>query len=164
VQRKVGSWFRGQLLISLILIAVTYIGLSIMGLPYAFLLSLLAGLFGLVPYGIFLAILPTIGIAFIHGGGWMALYVIVFYFVLQQILDLFLQPLIVKKLTGIPSVLVILSITIGAKLFGIYGLFLAIPIALFVLEVIAESEKHKSSLRPFDPAEEVVINIGKPEF
>lgn len=147
VQRKVGSWFRGQLVIALILVVLTYLGLSFMGLPYAFLLSVLAGLFGLVPYGIFIAILPTIGIALSYGGGWMALYVIIFYFVLQQILDLALQPIIVKKLTGIPSLMVILSITIGAKLFGVYGLFLAIPLALFVMEIIAESEKYKASQR-----------------
>jgi predicted PurR-regulated permease PerM len=147
IQRKVGSWFRGQLLIGLVVIFATYVFLSLLGLPYAFLLSALAGLFGLVPYGIFIAILPALGIALSYGGIWSVLWVLGFYFLLQQLLDLVLQPLIFNKLTGIPSLLVILSVTIGARLFGVYGLFLAIPIALFVMEIIAESEKHKASLR-----------------
>jgi predicted PurR-regulated permease PerM len=147
VQKKVGSWFRGQLLIAAIVVVLTYIFLSLLGIPYALLLSALAGLFGLVPYGIFIAILPVLGIALVHGGVWDMLWVLAFYFGLQQLLDLVLQPLIFKKLTGIPSLVVILAVTVGARLFGIYGLFLAIPIALFVMEIITESEKQKSSLR-----------------
>jgi len=147
VQRKVGSWFRGQLIIAVILMVLTYAGLALVGIPYAFLLAVLAGLFGLVPYGIFLALIPAVIIAIAHGGIWMGIGVIIFYFILQQVLDLGLQPLIVNKLTGVPSLVVIISVIIGAKLFGIYGLLLAMPIALFVMELVAESEKQKAHRR-----------------
>lgn len=147
VQLKIGSWFRGQLIIAIILMLLTYAGLALGGVPYAFLLAILAGVFGLVPYGIFLAVIPAIAIGLGEGGVWMGVAIAAFYFILQQILDLGLQPLIVKKLTGVPSLVVIISVFIGAKLFGIYGLLLAMPIALFVMELIAESEKHKSTER-----------------
>ena len=143
VQKKIGSWFRGQLMISLILIIFTYIGLALFGIPYSFLLALLAGVFGLVPYGIFLALLPAAALGIGHGGIWMGVGIIIFYFILQQILDIGLQPLIVKKLTGVPPLVVIISVIVGAKLFGFYGLLLAIPLALFAMEIIAESEKQK---------------------
>ena len=145
-QKKIGGWFRGQLIIAAILIVVTYIGLSIIGVPYALLLSLLAGLFGLVPYGIFIAILPAIGIGFLYGGWQMSLITLVFYMLVQQILDYGIQPFIFKKMTGIPSLMVILSVIIGAKLFGIAGLIIAIPTALFGLEIMAEIERHKEKL------------------
>ncbi|MCA9352992.1 AI-2E family transporter [Patescibacteria group bacterium] len=162
VQRKVGSWFRGQLVIALILTVLTYAGLALAGIPYAFLLALLAGVFGLVPYGIFLALIPAIVLAFAEGGIWMSLGVIIFYFVLQQVLDLGLQPLIVKKLTGVPSLVVIIAVIIGAKLFGLYGLLLAMPIALFMMEIIAESEKRKSAKRPpLIEHEEITVVINK---
>jgi predicted PurR-regulated permease PerM len=160
VQRKVGSWFRGQLIIALILTVLTYAGLALFGVPYAFILALLAGVFGLVPYGIFLALIPAALLAAGSGGVWLGVGVIAFYFILQQILDLALSPLIVNKLTGVPSLVVIISVFIGAKLFGIYGLVLAIPIALFVMEIVAESEKFKSSQRePLVEQEDITIVI-----
>lgn len=142
-QEKIGSWFRGQLIIALILVVLTYIGLSLISVPYAFLLSLLAGLFGLVPYGIFIALIPAIGFGFIGGGLRSAILVVVMYMLIQQLLDYVLQPIILKKLTGIPSLLVILSVIFGAKLFGVYGLLIAVPMALFGLELTAEFESLK---------------------
>jgi len=162
VQLKVGSWFRGQLIIALILTVLTYAGLAFAGIPYAFILALLAGVFGIIPYGIFLAVIPAAAIAIGHGGIWMGVGVIIGYVLLQQVLDLGLQPLIVKKMTGVPSLMVIISIFIGAKLFGIYGLLLAMPIALFAMEIIAESEKFKSTKRePLVEHEEVIITIDR---
>lgn len=160
VQRKVGSWFRGQLIIALILTVLTYAGLALFGVPYAFILALLAGVFGLVPYGIFLALIPAALLAAANGGIWMGVGVVAFYFILQQVLDLALAPLIVNKLTGVPSLVVIISVFIGAKLFGIYGLVLAIPIALFVMELVAESEKYKSKQRdPLIEQEDITVII-----
>ena len=160
VQKKIGSWFRGQLIIALILAVLTYIGLVLIGLPYAFLLAVLAGIFGLVPYGIILALLPAVAIALTDGGLLTGVIVIGFYFLLQQVLDLGLQPLIVRRMTGIPSILVIISVIIGAKLFGVYGLLLAVPIALFAMEIVAESEKLKSNDRkPLIHQEPVPANI-----
>ena len=160
VQRKVGAWFKGQLIIALILTVLTYAGLALFGVPYAFILALLAGVFGLVPYGIFLALIPAALLAAGSGGIWLGVGVVAFYFVLQQILDLALAPLIVNKLTGVPSLVVIISVFIGAKLFGIYGLVLAIPIALFVMEIVTESEKYKSQQRdPLIDQEDVTIVI-----
>jgi len=142
-QKQVGSWFRGQLIIAVLLAILTYIGLTVFGVPYAFLLSLLAGLFGLVPYGIFIAILPAIMLGFVHGGFKLAIFVVILYVLLQQILDYILQPIILKKMTGIPSLLVIISVIVGAKLFGFLGLIVAVPVTLFLLELIEEHEKSK---------------------
>jgi predicted PurR-regulated permease PerM len=146
-QIKVGSWFRGQLIIAILLALLTYIGLSILGIPYALLLSLLAGLFGLVPYGIFIAILPAIILGFASGGLKMSIFVVVLYVLLQQILDYVLQPIILKKMTGIPSLLVIVSVITGAKLFGFLGLIVAVPVTLFLLELVDEREKSKAIRR-----------------
>ncbi len=144
-QRKIGGWFRGQLIIAVILVIVTYVGLNIIGIPYALLLSLLAGLFGMVPYGIFLAVLPAIGIGIINNGWQAGLIILGFYLLVQQVLDYAVQPFIFRKMTGISSLLVILSIIIGAKLFGFIGLIIAIPVALFLLEIVSEIETCKNN-------------------
>jgi predicted PurR-regulated permease PerM len=145
-QKKIGGWFRAQLIIAVLLIFITYIGLSIIGIPYALLLSLVAGLFGLIPYGIFIAIIPAVIIAGISGGFKLAIVVLLFYLLVQQVLDYGVQPYIFKKMTGIPPLLVILSVIIGTQLFGFAGLIIAIPAALFGLEIISEIEYHKNEL------------------
>lgn len=142
-QKKIGSWFRGQLIIALLLVVLTYIGLTLLGIPYAFLLSLLAGLFGLVPYGIFLALIPAMSLGFTHDVWYTGLLVLALYVVIQQVLDYILQPIILKKMTGIPSLLVILSVIIGATLFGLIGVLIAVPIALFSIELVAEIQQKK---------------------
>lgn len=144
VQKKIGSWFRGQLIMSLILVVLTYAGLALAGVPYAFLLSCLAGLFGLIPYGIYVAGAVAVLVGIGYAGPWMGLGVAVFYFILQQILDLILQPIIVRKLTGIPSLLVIVSVFGGAHLFGLYGVLLAIPMALIAVEILNEIKFSKN--------------------
>lgn len=145
-QRKIGGWFRGQLIIAALLVVITYAGLSIIGIEYALLLSLLAGLMGLVPYGIFIALIPAVGIGFLHNGWQTGLIIVIFYMLVQQVLDYIVQPLIFKKMTGIPSLLVILSVIMGAKLFGFAGLIIAIPLALLGLEIVAEIENHKKEI------------------
>ncbi len=143
-QRKIGGWFRGQLIIALLLFLITYLGLSIINIPYALLLSLLAGLFGLVPYGILIAVLPSLAIGFIYGGLKTSIIIGIFYAVVQQFLDYLIQPLIFKRMAGIPSILVVLSVIVGAKLFGFVGLIIAIPVALFTIEIVKEIEYQKN--------------------
>ncbi len=142
-QEKIEGWFRGQVIIAMLLFIITAIGLSLMGIPYAILLSLLAALFGLVPYGIFIAILPTLMLAYSYGGFRMFITVIIFYTLTQQFLDYLIQPFVFKKTAGIPSILVVLAVIIGAKLFGFLGLIIAIPLTLFILELIREIEFHR---------------------
>ncbi len=143
-QKKIGGWFRGQLIIALLLFIITYIGLSIIHIPYALLLSLLAGLFGLVPYGILIAVLPALAIGYIYGGLKTFLIIGIFYTIVQQFLDYLIQPIIFKRMAGIPSILVVLSVIVGAKLFGFVGVIIAIPVALFAIEIVKEIEYHKN--------------------
>lgn len=141
IQKKIGSWFRGQLIIAFLVLIFTYIGLLLLGVPYAFLLSLLAGVFGLIPYGIFIALIPAISLAIAHGDWYSGVFVILLYMGIQQLLDYILQPIILKRMTGIPSLLVILSVLFGAKLFGFIGVLIAVPLSLTLIELVAENQK-----------------------
>ncbi len=145
-KRKIGAWFNGQLLLALVVGFLTYLGLLILGTPYALLLGLLAMIFGMIPYGIILATLPAVAIAFIHGGWKTALIVMVMYWIIQQITDYVLQPLILKRLTGLPTLVVILSVIIAANLAGIIGVIIAIPVAVFILEMVNDREQSKKAI------------------
>lgn len=142
-QRKIGLWIRGQLVLGLIVAVLTYLGLAILGVPNAFLLALLAGVFELIPFGIFLAIIPAVSFAFIAGGVSLALMVGGFYLIVQQFESYLIQPLVVKKVIGISPLVVILSVLIGAVLAGFWGLILAIPVAVALIEYMNDIEKAK---------------------
>ena len=150
---KIGAWFNGQLVLALILTALTYLGLQIVGAPYALLLAILAGIFGMIPYGIVLALIPAVAIAFINGGWQLGLIVFVLYWLIQQVTDYILQPLILRRLTGLPTLVVILSVIIAASLAGILGVMIAVPVAVFLLEVVNDRENSKRHI--LDEFEEI---------
>ena len=140
---KIAGWFRGQVLLALINSVMTYAALMVIGVPYAFMLSLIAFLLSLIPFGIVLATVPAVVLAFLSGGLPMTLATLVLYIVLQQIENYISQPIIIRRVTGVPSLIVLLAVVIGAQLAGLLGVILAIPVAVIVLEVINDMERRK---------------------
>jgi predicted PurR-regulated permease PerM len=143
VEKKIEMWFRGQLLSALILAILTYVGMLILEVPYAFILSAMAGIFAMIPFGILIATIPALLIALSHGGVSLMLLVLVLYVILQQIEEYVLRPLILNRATGVPSLVILLSLVFGAKLIGFMGLILALPIAMVVIELLEDNEKKK---------------------
>ncbi len=142
-EHKIGLWVQGQLLLGLIVGLVTYIGLSLMGVEYAFLLALAAAICELIPFGIILAAIPGIIFGYVSGGVSLAVIVILFYTIVQQIEGYILAPLIVKKVVGVSPLIVILSLLIGATLAGFWGILLAVPVAVCLLQFFDDLEKKK---------------------
>lgn len=145
-QRKIALWIKGQLLLGLIVGVVTFIGLTLLDVPYALLLAIFAGIFELIPFGIVLAAIPAIMFGYMQGGFTLAVIVAGFYTVVQQLENYFLQPLVIKKVIGISPLVVILSVLMGASLAGFWGLILAIPVAVSILEYMGDIEKKKAGV------------------
>lgn len=137
ISTKVGSWLRGQLLLSLVIGVMTFIGLKIIGIPFATMLAVLSGIFEIIPIagpvisGI-IAALVALTISPIA-----ALIVLLFYVVVQQVENNLLVPKIMERAVGLPPAIIIVAILIGGKLYGILGALLAVPI-LAILYVIWE--------------------------
>lgn len=140
---KIGAWFKGQLLQAVILAALTYLGLFIIDTPFPFALSLLAGVLGLIPFGILLAGLVAVVVGYLGGGLHMGLLVLLLYAILQQFENYVLQPLIINRATGVPPLVVLLSVVIGVALIGFMGLILAIPAAVVIMELLRDYEEKK---------------------
>lgn len=138
ISQKTGDWLRGQLLLGLIVGAITYVGALIIGIPYALVLGVIAGI---------LEILPTIGpivsgiigtaIAFtvtpITG-----LVTLAFYVLVQQLENTLLVPKVMQKAVGLPAPIIIIAILLGAKLMGIIGAILAVPITSIIYIIASE--------------------------
>jgi predicted PurR-regulated permease PerM len=156
IEEKISQWFRGQLISASIMGALTYLGLWIFGVPYAFLFSALAAILGLVPFGVGVAGILTAGMAFLTGGFKLAIFVILWFLLLQQIEQYVLQPLIVRRSTGIPSTLVLLSLMICGSLWGFIGIILAIPVAVLGMELVKDYGRRKEGEKEEEMSEGII--------
>lgn len=149
VQRKIEIWFSGQLLAALFVGIIVYFGLLVFGIPYALLLALLSFVFELVPFGSIIASIPALAIAFLTGGFPLLVYVLILYVVIQQIESNIIYPLVMKRVVGIPPLIVIISLLVGGALGGILGIVIAMPATVGLFEFISDMEKEKRKhLRP----------------
>ena len=143
IQNTVGSWLKGQLSLSLIIGALCYIALVILGVNYSLLLALFAGLTEIIPYiGPVLGSIPAIIIAFTQGPI-KGLFVIIIYVLIQQLENNFIVPKVMKKSVGLNPIVVIIVIMIGIRLAGIAGALLAVPFTA-IIQVIANEFFHYS--------------------
>lgn len=143
-QHKIGRWMQGQLILAIIVGVLVYLGLTVLGMKYALLLALLAALFELIPvFGPILAEIPALILAFTSGGFTFMLLIAGFYLVVQQFESQLLYPLVVRKVVGVPPLLVILALIIGARLAGFLGLILSVPLAAALREYVNDVEKRK---------------------
>lgn len=142
-ERKIGLWMQGQMLVGLIVGILIYLGLTIMGVKYALVLALASALFELIPFGMILAFVPAVAISYVDGGFTAALMVSGLYIIVQQFEGYLIYPLVVKKIIGIPPLVVVISLIAGAQLAGFWGIILSIPVAVLLLEFLGDIEKEK---------------------
>jgi len=141
-QKKIGLWMQGQFLLAILIGTLTYLGLSILGVPYALVLAVIAGVMELIPvFGPILAAVPAIAVALSAGGAPIALATGALYIIIQQFENHLIYPLVVTKVVGVPPILVILALLIGAKLAGILGILLSVPLAAALQELFSDAEK-----------------------
>lgn len=144
-QDKIGKWMQGQLVLGVIVGVLTYLLLTIMGIPYSLLLAVLAAVFELIPvFGQILAAIPAIAIALTHGGVTEALLVSGIYLLVQQFEAHLIYPVVVKKVVGVPPLLVILALLVGYELIGFLGVLLSVPIAGAIQELVSDIDREKT--------------------
>lgn len=134
----VGGYLRGQLLITLIIGVLIFVGLTIIGVPLALPISFLAALFNLVPYlGPIVGMIPAVILGFTVSP-LTALLAVVVFIVANQIEGNVLGPYILSKSTNLHPVTVLLAILVGAGLFGLLGALLAVPVSALLKVVLEE--------------------------
>jgi predicted PurR-regulated permease PerM len=148
IQKKIGDWARGQLILGLIIGVFSFIGLIFLLPKYALVLALVAGITELIPYlGPILGAIPAVFLGFTVPpfSFWRGVAVLILYVVIQQVENNIIVPQVMKKQVGLNPVVIIIVMLIGARLAGIIGLILAIPVAT-AISVIIKDFIHKSEL------------------
>jgi len=145
-RRKIGAWFRMQLVLSIIMGLIVWGGLTVLGVQGAFLIGILAAVFELVPF-----IGPIVSGAFavvsaLGTSAQLAVYTLIFFVIAQQFESNVLVPLLSKRSVDLHPVIVITALLIGAEVGGFLGMVIAVPAAAVFQEVVEEWSVKKRGL------------------
>ncbi|MDO8954656.1 MAG: AI-2E family transporter [Gammaproteobacteria bacterium] len=134
IHQVLQAFFRGTLIVMLVLIVFYSIGLSIIGLNTAILIAVIAGVLSIVPYlGLIIGLLMAVtAAAFQFGDVSHCVWVIVVFGAAQLLSDMVLQPVLIGNKIGLHPLMVIFAVFAGEALFGFMGILLSIPAAAVI--------------------------------
>ncbi len=143
VDNQLGNWIRGEIILMTIIGLMTFIGLLILKVPYALPLAIIAGTLEVVPnIGPLFSAVPAVLVAFLTLGWPSALLVTALYIIVQQLENNLIVPKVMKTNVDINPLVSILGILIGAKIFGVVGALLAVPIFIVSRTVYTTWKKY----------------------
>ncbi len=136
INKVVNSFIRGHLLLVLIVGLMTGTAMALLGLPYAVMLGIISGIAELIPYfGPFIGSIPAVMIALMQSK-WMVLKVILAILIVQQIEGNVIAPKVLGDSVGLHPLTIILALLVGAELYGIIGMLLAVPLTAILRVII----------------------------
>lgn len=134
----VRGWLLAQLLSMTVLGVCTFVGLTLMGVPLALLMALITAALTFIPnLGPVLSVVPPVLLALAQDP-WMALWVLVFYVVLQILEGNFLTPMLMRETIAMPPALLLAAQLLSAALLGFWGLVLAAPLTAVGMVLVQE--------------------------
>ncbi len=145
--RKIALWVRGQMLVALVVAVLIYLMLSLLGVQYALILAIIAGVMEMVPYGTIVALIPAGAFAYFSGGLSAVFMVSISYIIVHEFEVFLLAPLIIEKVVGLSPIVIILAALIGFELGSLWGVVLSIPVAVIIMEFLSDMEKNKQLAR-----------------
>ena len=160
VNDVLGRYIRGQLLLGLTIGIASFVGLALIGVPYALVLALLNGLFELVPIiGPWLGAVPAIIVTLALAPDKIG-FVILFYILLQQVENSLLVPKIQGDAIAINPAILIMALIIAGEVAGVWGLLIAVPMAGVLKGVVGYLYRRFSA--PLPAAETPAIVAAEP--
>ncbi len=145
LEKRLGGWARGQLALVFLVGISTYVGLLLLGIPYALPLAILAGLLEIIPYlGPIISAIPAViigfGISPVMGFATVALA-----FLIQQMENYLFVPKVMQRSAGVSPIVTLLALAIGFKVAGIVGVFMSVPVVITLQVLIDEYVLDKAS-------------------
>ena len=145
--RICASFVSGQCLEAVIIGVLCFIGMLILGIPYAATISVLIGVTALIPvYGAFIGTIVGAFLIFMVSPI-KALIFVIFILILQQFEGNLIYPKVVSKSVGLPGIWVFVAVTIGASLAGVIGMLVSVPIASICYSIIATDVNYRTEAK-----------------
>ena len=157
VNRQIGNYIRGKIWEILIVWGVSFITFKLLGMQFSMLISLFVGLSVLVPYvGVTVMFLPVALISYFQWGFEREFaYAMIAYAIIQLLDGNLLAPLLLSEVVDLHPVAIIVAVLLFGGLWGVYGLFFAIPLATLAHAVLkALLSRYSEINRKEDPLEE----------
>lgn len=153
IDHVLGKYIRGQLLVCLTIGVSIAILLTILGVPYAILIGVFAGVVDIIPYvGVALGMVPAFLIALSYKGLLFALFVVVMMEVVHWTEGHIIVPAIIGQSVGLPPLVVMVALGAGAELGGVMGMFLSMPLVAILRVLlqfyVSRLERHDPALAP----------------
>jgi predicted PurR-regulated permease PerM len=144
-------WFLGQLAAMTFIAVFWAISLSLIGVPFALLIGIFSGLISFIPYvGALISVVVPVLLALISDP-FSAVWVIVAFIIIQQIEGNLLQPIVMSRAVDLHPALVVFAILVMGTLFGIVGVFLAVPLVAALQVLVRELWVQKMDQMGTDP-------------
>jgi predicted PurR-regulated permease PerM len=150
IYERLGGWVSGQLILCVTIGVMAWIGLTVIGVPYAVVLALIAGLMEAVPnIGPIISAVPAILVAALYSPV-QALMVLVLYVVIQQLENYVIVPRVMSRAVELHPLAVLLALMVGGELMGVLGAVLAVPVTAAISVIVDEirSERLAPSITP----------------
>ncbi len=149
-QKKIGLWMQGQIFLAVFVGMLVYAFLAIFGQKFGItnplLFAVMAAIFETIPlFGPILAAIPAVLTSYSTVGLSSALFIAGIYTIIQQFENHLLYPVVVKKIIGVPPILVVLALIVGVKLAGFLGVILSVPLAATLMEYLDDVQKRKTA-------------------
>lgn len=143
IERRLGGWVRGELVLMFAVGLMTYAGLALLGVDIALPLALIAGLLEIIPnIGPIVSAIPAVLVALtIHPI--TALATVSLYFLVQILENNFLVPKVMQKAVGVNPLIIILGLLMGWEVAGVAGAVLAIPLIIVIQTIGLEVFSYK---------------------
>ena len=149
--QTVQRWFLGQLAAMTFIAVFWAISLSLIGVPFALLLGIFSGLISFIPYlGALISIVLPLLLALISDP-FSAVWVILAFIIIQQIEGNLLQPIVMSRAVDLHPAVVIFAILVMGTLFGLIGVFLAVPLVAVLQVLVRELWVQKMDQMGTDP-------------
>jgi predicted PurR-regulated permease PerM len=137
--KLIGKSFQGQAVIALFNAGMTFGALWMIGVEYKFVLALMTFVFSFIPVvGVILSGIPICAVAIFQPGGslLMAVQVVIAIAVIHMIEGMILAPRIIGKIGHLSPVLVIAILLVSEHFFGMWGLILGVPVAIYIIRIV----------------------------
>jgi predicted PurR-regulated permease PerM len=140
IHEVLGKWLRGQVFLIALVAAVVYVVLGpVLHLPYALGIAIVTGVLEIIPLIGPLIATAIAGIdAFARGGPELAAIVVILYFVIRQVEDQVVMPIVIGRAVHLHPVVTIFAVLVGLSVYGVLGGLLGVPIAAAVNVVFRE--------------------------
>ena len=166
-----GRYIRGQIFVCIMIGTSIAVVLSLMGVEYAILIGVFAGVIDFIPYaGVALGMIPAFFISLANHGLFFACMVVFAMWCVHQLEGHVVVPAVLGQSVGLPSLVVIIALLMGAEIAGIMGMFLAIPtvailrvLGQFYVKKMEEAYAETGETQPSPPVEIVALEEAQSE-